>query len=280
MTTELPPTSSTSRSQRVVVGLGAIALAAGVVATYVALQPTPVAAPYPVGDNASALAPGTSPTASEAFAGLKGYHQTAAVTFTGSTLPKGWTVFSGPIHGDTGAYYDSRFVRVANGVLSIKTDHSYRNNHGWASGGLCQCGVSHTSGAYFVRSQTIGSGPDDIAMLWPTNDKWPPEIEFVESSNGTSGRAIVYWGAKRHHASFYFSKIKPQQWHTWGVVWTKSKVTFVLDGQSWAQLTNQAAIPTQTLRLDIEQQTYCALHFACPSKPTQTHVAWVAEYQQ
>jgi len=80
--------------------------------------------------------------------------------------------------------------------------------------------------------------------------------------------------------TFSLADVNQHDWHTWGVVWTKSKVTFVLDGHAWAQVTNVKAIPTKPLRLDLEQQTYCALHFACPSAPVHTNVAWVAEYQQ
>jgi len=279
MSTENAPAKSTM-AQRALAGAGALALVVGGVATYVALQPAPVVIPYPVGDGATVSSAGTSPLATETFAGLTGYHQSSSVAFPGTTVPKGWKVFSGPIHGDAGAYYDARFVSVANGMLTIKTDYSARNHGGWASGGLCQCGVQHTSGAYFVRTQTIGSGPEDIAMLWPTNDKWPPEVEFLESDTPSTGRAAVYWSKQHHVATFYFGNVNHQQWHTWGVVWTASKVTFVLDGHAWAQVTNRHAIPTQPLRLDLEQQTYCALHFACPSAPMHTNVAWVAEYQQ
>ncbi len=280
MSTELSPSSTPSRAQRALAVTGALALVVGVVATYIVLQPAPVVIPYPVGDNATVALPGTNPTTTESFVGLPGYHQSAAVTFPGSTLPTGWTAFSGPIHGDAGAYYAPRFVSVANGLLTIKTDRSVRNHEGWASGGLCQCGVQHTSGAYFVRSQTIGSGPEDIAMLWPTNDKWPPEIEFLQSDTGSTSRANLYWSAKHHVVTFSLAKVNQQDWHTWGVVWTKSKVTFVLDGHAWAQVTDAKAIPTQPLRLDLEQQTYCGLHFACPTAPVHTNVAWVAEYQQ
>jgi len=266
-------------AQRLIAGVAVLALIAGGVATYVALQPAPVVIPYPVGDGASAAAPGTSPVASETFAGLAGYHQTLSQSFTGTTLPKDWSVFNGPIHGDAGAFYDSRFVSVANGMLTLKTDRSVRNHEGWASGGLCQCGVQHTSGAYFVRSQTIGVGPENIAMLWPANDIWPPEIKFLESHSASTGRATMYWLKKLHHRSFSFANVNQSDWHTWGVVWTATKVSFVLDGRVWAEMTDPKAIPTQPLRLDLEQQTYCALHFACPSATTRTNVAWVAEYQ-
>jgi beta-glucanase (GH16 family) len=68
------------------------------------------------------------------------------------------------------------------------------------------------------------------------------------------------------------------QWHTWGVIWTPTSITYTVDGRVWGTVTDPSQIPSQAMTLDIDQQTWCQSGWACPSAPQSELVDWVAEY--
>lgn len=261
--------------------LAVVAFAAALVTTYIVLQPTTTPLLYPVGVPSAAAPSGDSvPNATQSFLGLQGYHQSYVTEFTGTTLPKGWFSFSGPIHGDAEAYYDPSHLHVANGLLTLRTARDPLNHGNWATAGLCQCGTTHVEGAYFVRSRSLGVGPDNVELLWPKTDIAPPAVEFMESAATSGSSASVHWSSQNHTIHLYLNKVSLTNWNTWGVVWTKTKLIFVVNGRAWATITDRQLIPTSALRLDLEQQTYCSFHYACPSGPASMLVDWVAEYQR
>ncbi len=281
-TESAPVTVSTlsTREKRLVWG-AALLFLAGIVVAIILLWPTPQPLAYPVGVPSATAPSGASvPTANQTFPGLVGYHQSYTTEFTGTSLPKGWLPFSGPIHGDGEAYYDPSHISVTNGVLILRTAKDRLNHGHWATGGMCQCGITHASGAYFVRSRAVGVGPENVAMLWPKSDKWPPSIEFLESATARGTDATLHWSKKNHVVMLALQHTPMGQWNTWGVVWTSKHIIFVVNGRAWAEISNAHAIPHIKMRLDLEQQSYCSLHFACPTKPTTMQVDWVAEYQK
>ncbi len=77
-------------------------------------------------------------------------------------------------------------------LLSTYRDKHYQNR--WVTGGLCQCGLPHVYGAYFVRSRSTGVGPNEVELLWPENNQWPPEIDFNETPSAHQSSATVHWG--------------------------------------------------------------------------------------
>jgi len=68
------------------------------------------------------------------------------------------------------------------------------------------------------------------------------------------------------------------QWHTWGVIWTPTSITYTVDGRVWGHVTTPAAVPDQFMTLNIQQQTWCSSGWACPKAPQSLLVDWVAEY--
>jgi len=232
------------------------------------------AIPLGVPSNAepSGLAP---PTANE----LPGFSQSYFSDFTGTSLPAGWDVYTGSPGGDPGGQWGQAHVVVENGLLSLNAwlDPSYNNS--WVTGGLCQCGVQQTYGAYFVRSKVTGVGPTGVELLWPAAGVWPPEIDFNETSGMTSGTsATVHYGASNHQDQRRVS-VDMTQWHTWGVIWTPVLITYTLDGKIWGVVTNAAEIPNQAMTLDLQQQTWCSSGWACPSAPQSMQIDWVVEYK-
>jgi hypothetical protein len=211
---------------------------------------------------------------------LPGFTQSYSNDFTGTSLPSGWDVYTGTAGGDTSSQWASNHVSVGAGLLTLSTfqDPAYNNN--WVTGGLCQCGVAKTYGAYFVRSRVTGAGPTGVELLFPTVG-WPPEIDFNETGGQTtSTTATNIWAISGTSRSQQQSSvnINMTQWHTWGVIWTPQTITYTVDGQVWGTVTNSSEIPNVPMTLDLQQQTWCSSGYACPTTPESMQVDWVSEY--
>jgi beta-glucanase (GH16 family) len=114
--------------------------------------------------------------------------------------------------------------------------------------------------------------------LWPLTNKWPPEIDFSETGDKVTGTtASVHFGAKNTivHRSVTTNM---RLWHTWGVIWTRSSITYTLDGRVWGVFTVARDIPRVRMTLDVEQVTNCPLNRDCPTAHENMYVDWVAEY--
>ena len=231
--------------------------------------------PYPIGTADSSEPSGEAPPAPTALAG---YTQSYVSDFTGSTLPAGWNVYTGIPGGDPGGHFGGSHVVVSGGLLTLNTYRDAAWNNQYVTGGLCQCGLAQTYGAYFVRSRLTGRGPNEVDLLWPAANAWPPEIDFSEtggSDNSTTG--TVHYGAA-NNMDHRKVMINMTQWHTVGVIWTPTSLTFVVDGQVWARDNVISHIPKQPMTLDLQQVTRCTEGTQCPAGPVSMQINWVAEY--
>jgi hypothetical protein len=230
---------------------------------------------YPIGVSDSSEPSGMAPPTASALAG---YTQNYVSDFKGSSLPAGWDVYTGTPGGDPGGQFGAAHVTVSGGLLQLNTWQDPAYGNGWVTGGLCQCGHAQTYGAYFVRSRQTGAGPTAVMLLWPSAPVWPPEIDFNETAGGVSSTsATVHFGSSNSQIQRKFS-IDMTQWHTWGVIWTPTTVTYTVDGTVWGSVTTASAIPSQGMTLDLQQQTWCSSGWACPSAPQSLQVDWVSEY--
>ena len=244
---------------------------------------SPISTPvnYPVGVPGPREPSGLGPPGPGALAG---YHRSYTADFSGAALPPGWVTFTGVPGGDPSAQFDPSHVIVQNGMLRLVTYQDPRYHNRWTSGGLCQCGRPVSYGAFFVRSRISNAGPNEVELLWPASNHWPPEIDFNETgarANGTSG--TVHHGTFRHDQFIQqnLGGIDLRQWHTWGVVWTPTAITFTLDGKQWGTtLTTPGTIPQVPMTLDLQQrpQTTCPVTQICPPQNQAMYVDWVAEY--
>jgi beta-glucanase (GH16 family) len=211
---------------------------------------------------------------------LSGYSQTYATDFSGNSLPGGWYTYTGAPGGDPGGQWGDAHVTVAGGLLSLSTYQDPAYNNEWVAGGLCQCGHTQTYGAYFVRSRVTGPGPTGVELLWPTVG-WPPEIDFNETGGGTgSTTATDIWGpASGKSQNQIRLNVDMTQWHTWGVIWTPTSITYTVDGRVWGTMvTGTVSVPNVPMTLDLQQQTWCSSGWACPTSQQSMQVDWVAEY--
>ena len=104
---------------------------------------------------------------------------------------------------------------MSGGLLQLNAwkDPQYQDK--WVTGGLCQCKLAKTYGAYFVRSRVTGPGPNEVELLWPASNAWPPEIDFNETGELASTSSTVHFSTINlfDQRNIY---IDMSQWHTWG----------------------------------------------------------------
>lgn len=209
---------------------------------------------------------------------LPGYHLTYVDDFSSSGGLSGWTPFQGATMGDPGGLFTPSHVSVSGGLLRLNAWQDPANGGEWATGGVCQCSVNQTYGAYFVRSRLTGPGATQVEMLMP-EDGWPPEIDFNETRQSDLSTTATLHYTSANLQIYRRMSIDMTQWHTWGVIWSPASVTYTVDGRIWATVPQLDAIPNVPMHLDITQQTWCSSNFACPTEPDSTLVNWVAEYQ-
>jgi hypothetical protein len=230
---------------------------------------------YPVGVPDTSEPSGDAPPSATA---LTGYSLTYVNDFLGTTIPPGWDVFTGVPGSDPGGHFGISHVVVSDGMLELNTYRDPAWGNRWVTGGLCQCGVARRYGAYFVRSRYTAAGPNEAELLWPAGKVWPPEIDFNETGGSvTTTTTSVHFGKKNTIVRSEVN-INMTQWHTWGVIWTPTLITFTVDGTIWGTFNVASEISKVPMTLDFEQRQICEEHRQCPTKPTSMQIDWVAEY--
>jgi hypothetical protein len=211
---------------------------------------------------------------------LSGYTQSYVTDFAGSTLPSAWGTYEGQPGGDPGAQFDQAHVTVGGGLLHINTSQDPAFNNEWVSGGACACNIpGQVYGAYFVRSRMTGAGPTGVQLLWPDANVWPPEIDFNETNGSSSATtATVHYSSANSQIGRSLN-VDMTQWHTWGVIWTPTSITYTVDGNAWGTVTNVSSIPTIAMHISLQSQTWCASGWACPTSSQSMLVDWVAQYK-
>ena len=130
-----------------------------------------------------------------------------------------------------------------------------------------------------------GAGVAGIALLWPSDEPWPPEIDFAEDGGGnrTKTTATLHYGAD--NSQIQASVVADfSQWHTVGVEWTPGHLAYTLDGAVWATMDNPN-VPSGLMEMDLQTQAgTCGDAWApCPDASTPAHVAmqvdWVVAYR-
>jgi len=215
---------------------------------------------------------------------LPGWKQVLADDFTGQ-LTENWGLYNGQPDGDPGAWFLPGHVAAKQGELVITGQREQTpNGRIYATGGMMSK-VSQVYGRYEVRFRMdVGRGIQFNLLLWPTDDSWPPEINFAEDNGKerTGFATTMHYGPPHQTVSRHL-KIDTSKWHTAGLEWSPGKLTYLMDGKPWATV-NSTHVPTTPMSLAIQTQAWhCGTKWAgCPnsSTPAQVnlHVDWVVEY--
>jgi beta-glucanase (GH16 family) len=207
---------------------------------------------------------------------LPGWTEVYTQDFNGSSLPSGWGAYNGTPGGysPTVANWSPHNCSVSGGELHFTAD------------GISSCGIgSHvnpqTYGMYVVRLKGDAEPPgdfSDIALLWPASNTWTAEIDFYEDMDIVTNRSqynASMFACPQGTCPFQQRSIPNDgtQWHTYGVQWTPSGVTYLLDGTVVAHSSESPHVP---MILDLQSQNLSGS--GMPSERETMTVDWVAEY--
>jgi hypothetical protein len=215
---------------------------------------------------------------------VAGGQLTYSTDFPGNSLPSGWYAYNGEPGGDPDGNWVSSNVAVSGGAMHLMATPS-------AQGGVQFYGNPQTYGTYLVRMKgdyEPGLSINNLAILWPAQQGvWPPEVDFFQDLGGSrqSFSASLHPGPDGNGGCCVVGS--PNQdsngtaWHTYGVQWTPSSLTYTIDGRVWGSvssnsLSSGAQWPTIPMNLTLQSQNQDT---AQPNGTIETMtVAWVAEY--
>jgi len=219
---------------------------------------------------------------------IPGWHQTFADDFTGKLSDK-WGLYDGQPGGDPGGWFASDHVSEANGLLNIGAwKASSPNGYIYVGGGMSNAPVfSQTYGLYKIRfKMDKGYGISYTLQLWPSDDKWPPEIDILEDSgkNRTMTSATLHYGADN---TMVHKEITGTftGWHTAELEWAQGSLVYRLDGRQWTTITG-SFVPSSPMSIAIQTQAWNCGHTweGCPNgttpKQVNLQVDWVVAYQK
>jgi putative uncharacterized protein (fragment) len=128
---------------------------------------------------------------------------------------------------------------VENGHLVIRTQ--YQDGQ-WSAGGASSADAFAASyGRWEVRAKfPRAKGIGYVFLLWPQDERWPPEVDFAEGRvNGPQVSGTYHWGAPtpegHKQEQRVFDNTDMSGWHTYGAIVEEDKVIFTFDGQEWAE---------------------------------------------
>lgn len=231
---------------------------------------------------------------------IPGWHMVFSDDFTGTSLnTNAWGTYSGQPGGDSGAWWDPSHVVVKDGELVLENFVDPAHDGGksgiYVSGGVSSANaLTQQYGKYLMRFRADGGlGIAQIGLLWPSNNSWPPEIDFDEDA-GEDGLARAHSTATYHCGSngndscqvaHTLSNVDLTQWHTIGVEWTAAGLVYTFDGQNWATVPASVQKPPSIpMEFDIQTQAGdCSQFLPCPNssqtpKEVDMDVDWVVAY--
>ena len=220
----------------------------------------------------------------DAGAGVDPWRRVFTENFSRDLSPRRWGHYTGHPGGDPGGLWDPSHVVVRNGKLRLETYRDPRFGNRWVSGGTSSArALKQTYGRYRVRLRMDGGrGVAGIALLWPSADVWPPEVDFAETGGLGRGRpgfsATLHHGADDHQIQRE-ARADLTGWHVVGVDWTPGRLAYVLDGKVWA-VVRSAHVPSQPMELDLQTQAgTCGDAYApCPDASTPRRVTMQVDW--
>lgn len=199
-----------------------------------------------------------------------------------------WGKYRGEPGGDPGGWWSPSHVVVKRGVLTLETYRDPRYGWRWVSGGLSSApALRQTYGKYELRVRVDrGRGVAFVALLWPSGNTWPPEIDFAENGGETGARdtitATLHYGRDDSQIQ-RTRRLDLTRWHVIGVQWLPGKLIYTVDGRGWA-VVRSAEVPAQRMEMDIQTQAgTCGVPDApCPDSSTpdrvNAQIEWVRAY--
>jgi hypothetical protein len=256
-------------------------------------SPAPDAGPgNPTGQQGSGDPSGENP-----FTTLSGYTLDYVQEFNGGSMPSGYDAYNGTPGGVSSS--QSQFVPS---MCTFGGGEAHLLANGIDTCGLQYYGTPQTYGAWFARLQSPGepSGVSvgNVFLLFPANNEWPPEIDIYEdhgTRTATSSSVINTVGSlcgSSPSAQCLASYVQSNgnsggtanddtQWHTYGVEWTPSGVTWLIDGQvvftaPASQTPSGAQQPDTPMYMDLQSENTTGA--GAPAGMVCMNVDWTEEF--
>ena len=137
---------------------------------------------------------------------------------------------------------------IDNGILTITAaptpaqDLQYLGNLSYTSGLLTTKTSFSQEYGYFEIKAKLPSGSGFWPAFWllPADNSWPPELDVFEQLGGDPSTVYMTTHTKTATSSNLMDQVKidvdTTQWHTYGVNWGPSTITFYIDGQAVAEM--------------------------------------------
>lgn len=229
---------------------------------------------------------------------LSGFTLKYLQEFGGNSLPANWDAYSG---GDSGPQADDNEAHFDPSLCTFSDGEAHFIASGVDSCGMHYAGGPQEYGAWFARlkGESLSSNVifSDIFLLWPDNNQWPPEIDIYEDNgNRSKTTASMYntvdnvCGAsptpqclapyEQSNGSSGGVANDDTQWHTYGVEWTPSGVTWFIDGNvvfsaPASQVKSPARQAAAPMDMDLQVQNQGG---GTPTQVETMTVDWVEEY--
>ena len=184
-------------------------------------------------------------------------------------------------------YWDHN-VSVSGGMLHLTALKQKEGGYNYTSG-IVETGGTPTSPPTFsflygymeMRSKfPPGKGMWPAFWLLPADGTWPPEIDAMEWQGGTPGidYATIHWGKNNNSSgtSYNTGVDLSSDFHTYGVDWQATYVTWYFDGQVIKQITNTAVIPHKPMYILVDLAVGGWISF--PDKNTHFPATMLVDY--
>ena len=212
-----------------------------------------------------------------------GFTQVLADDFNGTSLNQ--TTWNG-FYTDLSQNWLGSHGTVADGVITMSEYQDSANSGAYTGTGL-STRTGWTSGMAFVRARAdAGAGITMCIGLIGLNT-WPPEIDFYEDFPTTNSRqsftATTHYGADNNMIWNTNTSVDATQWHTYGVEWNSSTITYLVDGVAWASIPNPS--PTGANGFDQPMKLFMQIETGDNTNPSaitpavvNMNVDWAAVY--
>jgi hypothetical protein len=228
---------------------------------------------------------------------LPGFTLKYVQDFDGNSIPSNWDAY----HGTPGGM-SADVAQWVPSMCAFSGGEAHFKAMGIDSCGLQYYGNPQVYGAWFARlkgdSQPSNIFFSNIFLLFPASNQWPPEIDIYEDGGGRSSTSASMYNTVGDlcGSSPLPECLQPYgqsngqsggvsnddtEWHTYGVEWTPSGVTWFIDGRviytaSASQVKSPAKQPAVPMYMDLQSQNVQGA--GAPTERESMTVDWVEEY--
>ncbi len=212
-----------------------------------------------------------------------GYRVAVSDDFSGPVLDTHrWLQWAGEPGSDPSGWWRTPRSVAGNGELRLSgTWVAQGGNPHWTGGGEV------TSGIGTVHAQLYGEyewcmkvdpmpGTSTIALLWPADGQWPPEVDYVETMGHTYEYAMsLHYGSPRQNIIIRkgVSGQDASGWNVYTAIWKPGIVQIRENGVVTATISSRAHVPRIPMRFDIQTQAVRP-----HARVGETAIHWIVEY--